>query len=88
MFPFSNLEIEEGTFETYVLGGQTQIKTVTFKKTFNNVLGFGACGDSNNNHLMGVGAISGLSKTRCNFYVHNGGDSGYVKIKWVAIGKV
>lgn len=89
VFPFSNLEIEEGTFETYVYGGQTQINTVTFKKSFNNVLGFGACGNSNsNNHLMGVGIISSLTNKKCSFYVHNGGESGYVKIKWVAVGKV
>lgn len=88
VFPFNNLEIEEGTFRTYVYGGQTQINTVTFSKSFKEVLAFGAYGDSGNNHLMGVGVISSLTNKNCSFYVHNGDNSGYVTIKWIAVGEV
>lgn len=88
MFPFSNLEKDEGTFRTYVYGGQQQVNTVTFTKPFKEAPVFGAFGTSDNNHLMGVGVISSITNKKCIFYVHNGGDSGYVTIKWTAVGKV
>lgn len=87
MFPFSNLQKDEGTFSTYVLGKQYQSVTVTFNKAFKEVPDFGAFTLSNN-LWIGISTISSLTKTGCTFHIINRDEAQTATIKWIAVGEV